>query len=277
MVEFLVNIFVAFRGKVFQQTVGIPMGTNWRIVNQKSRFWDLSWSDVSCWAWDQRHDREQHLYFLLEFSPFYREGWSAAHFPWHITNFPFLSSNIPSLLAFGVFISQLIRHARACCSYEYFILRAAQLSSKLLGEGYVRECLKSSNRKFYGWYGDLIKQYEVSLSQLLHDILGHDHIQRHPQLIRHDTNLWPYYRTWLYYWLWPYYQISGGFHRTLQPVRLANKGRLLFQTPGSVPIGTWICSNVETFFSWTCNVSGLWISIIPLYFYFALQSYKTLL
>ena len=24
---------------------------------------------------------------------------------------------------------------------------------------------------------DLIKQYEVSLSQMLHDILGHDHIQ----------------------------------------------------------------------------------------------------
>ena len=30
-------------------------------------------------------------------------------------------------------------------------------------------------------YGDLIKHYEVSLSQMLHDILGHDHIQWHPQ------------------------------------------------------------------------------------------------
>ena len=32
----------------------------------------------------------------------------------HITNFPFLSSNIPSSLAYGVFISQRIRYARAC-------------------------------------------------------------------------------------------------------------------------------------------------------------------
>ena len=70
-----------------------------------------------------------------------------------------------------------IRYARACSSYECVILRAARLSSKLLGQGYVMERLKSSLRKFYGRYGDLIKHYEVSLSQMLHDILGHDHIQ----------------------------------------------------------------------------------------------------
>ena len=98
-------------------------------------------------------------------------------FNFHITNFPFLSSNIPSSPAYGVFISQLIRYARACSSYECFILRTTRLSSKLLGQGYVMERLKSSLRKFYGRYGDLIKHYEVSLSQMLHDILGHDRIQ----------------------------------------------------------------------------------------------------
>ena len=87
-------------------------------------------------------------------------------FNFHITNFPFLSSNIPSSPAYGVFISQLKRYARACSSYECFILRAARLSSKLLGQGYVMQRLKSSLRKFYGRYGDLIKHYEVSLSQL---------------------------------------------------------------------------------------------------------------
>ena len=127
-------------------------------------------------------------------------------FNFHITNFPFLSSNIPSSPAYSVFISQLIRYARACSSYECFILRAAQLSSKLLGQGYVMERSKSSLRKFYGRYGDLIKHYEVSLSQMLHDILGHDHVQWHPQLIRHYTNLRTYYRTGLYYRFWPYYQ-----------------------------------------------------------------------
>ena len=122
---------------------------------------------------------------------------SIGYFNFHITNFPFLSSNIPSSPAYGVFISQLIRYARACSSYECFILRAARLSSKLLRQGYVKERLKSSLRKFYGRYGDLIKHYEVSLSQMLHDILGHDHIQWHPQLIRHYTNLRTYYRTGL--------------------------------------------------------------------------------
>ena len=37
-----------------------------------------------------------------------------------------------------------------------------------------------------------------------------------------------------------------GFHRTLQRVRLTNRGRLLFRTLGPVQFGTCICSNVET-------------------------------
>ena len=121
-------------------------------------------------------------------------------FNFHITNFPFLSSNIPSSPAYGVFMSQLMRYVRACSSFECVILRAVRLSSKLPREqGYAMERLKSSFRKFYGRYGDLIKHYEVSLSQMLHYILGHDHIQCHPQLIRHYTNLRTYYRTGLYY------------------------------------------------------------------------------
>ena len=79
------------------------------------------------------------------------------HFNFQITNFPFLSSNIPSSPVYCVFISQLIRYARACSSYEYLNLRVMRLSNKLLGQGYVKECLKLSLRKFYGRYGDLTK------------------------------------------------------------------------------------------------------------------------
>ena len=122
-------------------------------------------------------------------------------FNFHITNFPFLSSNIPSSPAYGVFISQLIRYARASSYYECFILRAVRLSNKLLGQGYAKERLRSSLRKFYGRYGDLIKQYDVPLSRMLHDILDDDHLQWHPPLIRHYTNVWPYY------WSWPYNRI----------------------------------------------------------------------
>ena len=86
-------------------------------------------------------------------------------FNFHITIFSFLSSNIPTSPAYGVFFSQLIRYAQACSSYGCFIL-----SKKLLEQGYVKERLKSSLRKFYGRYGDLIKHYEVSPSQMLNDI-----------------------------------------------------------------------------------------------------------
>ena len=45
-------------------------------------------------------------------------------FNFHVTNYPFLSSNIPASSAYGVFISQLIRYARTCSSYACFIVRA---------------------------------------------------------------------------------------------------------------------------------------------------------
>ena len=70
-------------------------------------------------------------------------------FNFHFTNFPFLSSNILSLPAYGVFISQLIRYARACSSYLCFILRVVRISNKPLGQVYVKERLNSSLRKFY--------------------------------------------------------------------------------------------------------------------------------
>ena len=44
-------------------------------------------------------------------------------FNFHITNFHFLSSDIPSSPAYSVFISQLTRYARARSSFECFILR----------------------------------------------------------------------------------------------------------------------------------------------------------
>ena len=105
-------------------------------------------------------------------------------FNFHITHFPFLSSNIPTSPAYGVFISQLIRYVPACSSYGCYILRATRLSNKLLEQRYVKKRMKSSLRKFYGRYGDLIKLYEVSLSRMLNDIMYDN-----PLLIRLYTEL----------------------------------------------------------------------------------------
>ena len=59
-------------------------------------------------------------------------------FHFHITNFPFLSSNIPSSSAYGSFISQLIRYVRDCSSNKCFILRAVRFFNELLGQGYCK-------------------------------------------------------------------------------------------------------------------------------------------
>ena len=44
-------------------------------------------------------------------------------FDFHIVNFPYLSSNIPSGPSYGVYISQLIRYARCCSHYDDFRYR----------------------------------------------------------------------------------------------------------------------------------------------------------
>ena len=216
MLEFLVdNIFVVFAGKVFQQIVGIPMGTNCAtlladlfLYSYEAEFIQSLLSTASRFNFTYRYiddvlsinspEFENYLGQMypveLEIKDKTESNTSASYqdlllsigrdgqlhtsiyykrddFNFHITHFPFLSSNIPTSPVYGVFISQLIRYARACSSYGCFILRATRLPNKLLEQGYAKERLKSSLRKCYCRYGDLIKQYEVSLTQMLNDIL----------------------------------------------------------------------------------------------------------
>ena len=44
-------------------------------------------------------------------------------FGFHIVNFPFMSSNIPSAPAYGVYVSQFIRYAHCCLNYSDFLSR----------------------------------------------------------------------------------------------------------------------------------------------------------
>ena len=53
-------------------------------------------------------------------------------FNFPIENFPFKCSNIPAAPVYGVYISQLIRHSRACSSYQDFLDRGLLLTRKLL-------------------------------------------------------------------------------------------------------------------------------------------------
>ena len=104
--------------------------------------------------------------------------------------------NYLKYLAYGVFIFQFIRYTRACSSYECFILRARRLSSKLFKQRYLVERFKSSFRKFYGRYGDLIQEYEVSLSRMLNEILSLDQLQWLPNRSDFPPISWPWYQAW---------------------------------------------------------------------------------
>ena len=71
-------------------------------------------------------------------------------FGFHIVNFSFMSSNIPSAPAYGVYASQLIRCARCCSNYSDFLLRHRALVTRLLSQGYKVNHLSNTFKKFYG-------------------------------------------------------------------------------------------------------------------------------
>ena len=251
---------MVFAGKVFQQIIGIPMGTNCApllanicLYSYEAEFiqslllagrkrlaskFNFTYRYIGDVLSINNPDFENYLGQMyppeLEIKDTTESNTSASYlylplsigrdgqlrtslydkrddFNFHITTFPFLSSNIPSSPAYDVFISLLIRYDRACSSYECFILRAMRLSNKLLGQGYVKERLKSSLSKFYGRYGDLTKQYEVPSPEC--------YTTSWMVTTYSDTLQWYYTNVWplLIWTLLPYYTfylIVQGFHRT---------------------------------------------------------------
>ena len=81
-------------------------------------------------------------------------------FGFHVVNFPFMSSNIPSASAYGVYASQLIRYARCCSNYSDLLLRHRALVTRLLSQGHKVNRLSNTFKKFYGRHMDLVRQYK---------------------------------------------------------------------------------------------------------------------
>ena len=110
---------------------------------------------------------------------------------------------------------------------------------------------------------------------MLHDILNHGHLQWHSHInlslnrdLVTELDLITEFDLITKFW-----EVSIEY---LKRVQLVNIGRLLLQTPGPVPFGNCICSNIENILFWMCHVSGLWISkrkrrrsdSVSLYFHF---------
>ena len=219
MLNFLVdNIFVEFGGQVYQQTIGIPMGTNcaplladlylysyeaefmqgllkrgqkklaqsfnytYRYIDDVLSLNNSTFSDHLHSVYPDELDIKDttesshsasYLDLLLEIDNTKlctRLYDKRDDFNFTIVNFPFLESNIPASPAYGVYVSQLIRYARACSTYTDFLSRALLLTSKLLKQGYLQPRLMATCKKFYGRHHSLIMKYGVAVSQLIADL-----------------------------------------------------------------------------------------------------------
>jgi hypothetical protein len=81
--------------------------------------------------------------------------------------FHFLHSNITAAPAYEVYISQLMRFARACSSYYDFFDIGLQIR-RLLNQGFLLVKLTSSLRNIYGRHHDLVDRYLQTLLILNH-------------------------------------------------------------------------------------------------------------
>ena len=88
-------------------------------------------------------------------------------FDLEIVNFPFLDGDVPRSKSYGVYISQLIRFARASSYVADFNTRNKLLTQKPLKQGYWYHKLRKIFSKFYRQYYDLISKFQVGLNSLL--------------------------------------------------------------------------------------------------------------
>ena len=87
-------------------------------------------------------------------------------FNFKIINFPNMCSNIPASPAYGVYISQLIRYARASTNYSDFLKRHLHLRNRLLEQGYKKIRLIRSLKKFI-FDTEILSKYVPSLQKRL--------------------------------------------------------------------------------------------------------------
>ena len=94
-------------------------------------------------------------------------------FNFDIVNYPHLDGDVPRSASYGVYISQLIRFARACTSVEDFNARNLVITEKLLKQGYRYVKLRKTFSKFYYRNRPLVDKYKCSLRSLLRHGVSH--------------------------------------------------------------------------------------------------------
>ena len=214
MHELIDNIFVSFGGALFQQVIGIPMGTNCAplladlfLCSYESEFLqnlvkDKKIHEARAFNFTYRYiddvlsinnprfaeflpliyppeleikeitDTASSASFLdlyLEFDNSTKIYDKRDDFNFKIINFPNMCSNIPASPAYGVYISQLIRYARASSNHSDFLKRHLYLRNRLLDQGYENIRLIRSLKKFIFRYQDLVEKYSLSAKTIIDD------------------------------------------------------------------------------------------------------------
>ena len=77
-------------------------------------------------------------------------------FNFKIIHFADMCSNVPASPAYGAYISQLIRYARASSNYSYFLKRHLYLRNRLLDQDYEKIRLIRSLKNVIFRYQDLV-------------------------------------------------------------------------------------------------------------------------
>ena len=216
------NIFASFGGTLFQQVVGIPMGTNCAplladlfLYSYESELLqklvkDKKIHEARAFNFTYRYiddvlsiNNSRFAEFLpliyppeLEVKETTDTAWSASFldlylefddsgqlstkmydkrddFNLKIINFPNMCSNISASPAYGVYISQLIRYARASSNYSDFLKRHLHLRNRLLDQGYKKIRLIRSLKKFIFRYHDLVEIYSVSAETIINDAFSY--------------------------------------------------------------------------------------------------------
>ena len=88
-------------------------------------------------------------------------------FDFDIVNYPFLVGDVIRSTSYEVFISQLIRFARASSHVAGFNTRNKLLTQKLLKQGYLYYKLCKTISKFYRRYYNLISKFQIQLKSFL--------------------------------------------------------------------------------------------------------------
>ena len=88
------------------------------------------------------------LHLLISNDSVSTKIYDKSDFDFEIVNFPFLDGDVPCSTSYGVYISQLIRFARASSHVADFNMRNKLLTQKLLKQGYLYQKRKTFP-KFY--------------------------------------------------------------------------------------------------------------------------------